>query len=74
MQVRCERDGTVFDAQPRLYPTSEGWPEDMCKEEGFAYPCRQITCPTCGRGYFQDEDMVWRSDRELTILKGETNG
>ena len=72
MKVKCERDGTVFEVQPRMYPSSEyPWKKEFCKEEGYTYPCRVIYCPTCGRGYFHEVDGRWMSDRPLTIIEDE---
>jgi hypothetical protein len=28
-----------------------------------------INCPTCGRGYFQDENQIWQSDRPLKLTR-----
>lgn len=72
MKVRCERDGTEFEAVPRKYP-SEKYPfsVNQCQEEGYAFPCRVIDCPTCVRGYFQETDGRWVADRPLTVLEVE---
>lgn len=65
--VRCERDGHEWAAVPRPYT----YREEYAKQDGYMYPVRVINCPKCGRGYFQEIDGVWRSDRDLTILPTE---
>lgn len=70
MNVKCERCGAVWDATPHPYPSSlNPWSKERCEEEGFAFPARSIDCPRCARGYFQEEDGSWVSDRPLTILE-----
>lgn len=69
MKVRCERDGTVFEAEPKQYPTKErSMSEAWCDDLGYAYPCRTITCPTCRRMYFHLAGDYWLADRGLTII------
>lgn len=69
MKVKCNRDQTVFEVEPREYP-APGMSLSMeeCREEGYAYPTKCIDCPTCHRGYFLYIDGIWRSDRELITL------
>ena len=73
MKVRCERDGTVFEVEPAVYPLP-AYPmsKERCEEDGYRFPCRCINCPICGRGYFQEIDGRWMSDRPLTILEDES--
>lgn len=72
MKVKCERDGMTFETKPLFYLTAEyQMSEKRCKEEGYRHPCRYINCPICGRGYFQETNGRWMSDRPLTILEEE---
>lgn len=72
MRVKCPRDDTTFDVEPRVYPHPDYlWSKERCEEGGYAHPCLVIDCPTCGRGYFKDADGVFRSDRDLTVIEEE---
>lgn len=72
MRVKCTRDGTEFNVEPRIYPhPNYSWSRKRCYEEGYDYPCLTITCPTCGRTYFRTLDGFWKSDRLLTIIEKE---
>ena len=53
-KVRCERDGTTFVT---------------CLIRESEQGRRWIDCPTCGRGYYQQPDGSWESDRKLTVLE-----
>ena len=55
IKVRCERDNTTFKPVIQKDPS------------GALY----INCPTCCRGYYLEEDEIWRADRPLTILETE---
>lgn len=58
MTVKCNRDGTVFEAIVTPYPVPAG--------------SKYIECPTCARRYFYDEEKgIWESDRPLVILNKE---
>ena len=75
MRVRCNRDGTEFEAVPQPYPTSSR-PSRMYDKDGD----KRILCPTCGRAYFhynEGQDLSdlgesgktgWHSDRPLMTL------
>ncbi len=63
MKVKCERDGHEFTAEPKPY---------MKRKTNF-YTTKDhgdllINCPKCGRGYFIEDDGIFRADRPLTIL------
>ena len=66
IRVRCERDGHEWDAVPQPHT----YREEYAKEDNYAYPVRVINCPKCGRGYFQETDGRWMSDRPLTVITG----
>ncbi len=66
IRVKCERDGHEWDAVPRDYTYLKKYAE----EEGLLHPVRVIDCPKCGRGYFQEVDGRWISDRPLTVITG----
>jgi hypothetical protein len=75
MEARCERDGWVFTAKPKPYPT-QGRQTTLYDVDGD----QVIDCPCCHRGYFRHNggsdvlelglpnDKRWHSDRPLTIL------
>ena len=66
LRVRCERDGHEWDAVPRHLHVHDEYAE----QDGYAYPVRVINCPKCGRGYYQETDGTWMSDRPLTVITG----
>ena len=58
MRVRCNREGTEFEAMVVPYPVPKG--------------AKYIECPTCHRRYFYDSEKdKWESDRPLVILSNE---
>jgi len=64
MKVKCERDGTIFEAIPKKYP-SEKKQTTFYRKDGDLY----IDCVMCCRRYFlygNSGDFI--SDRKLTIL------
>lgn len=63
MKVRCERDGTEFEALVRPYPSPKK------KSKIFHRNGDQcIDCPTCGRRYFlRDEQHL---DNESVVVTG----
>ena len=68
MKVRCERDDTEFEVDPRPYPLP-GKQSKFHHQDGDEF----IECPTCGRRYFRQDgsdgdEVGWVSDRQLTIL------
>jgi hypothetical protein len=72
MLVKCERDGTKFEATVQPYP-SKGSQSEYYDKDGD----KRIVCPTCGRAYFHYNSgeeaggkTGWHSDRQLTILEG----
>jgi hypothetical protein len=70
MLVKCGRDSSTFEATPRNYPL----PNRQSKHYDVNGD-REITCPTCGRGFFYyngtdpKHQGRWYSDCYLTILK-----
>jgi hypothetical protein len=64
MLVKCERCQTEWDVTPHPYP-SKGCQTTHSNSKGD----QCIDCPTCGRGYFLEEDGQWICDRPLTVLK-----
>ncbi len=65
MLVRCERCGYEFNAEPRAY----SYRREYAEQDGYRYPVQIINCTRCGRGYFQEIDGTWMSDRPLTVLE-----
>ena len=62
-KVRCEQDGAEFKPAIKTRKSPTRWDnKTVCIDQ------RVINCPVCGRGYVENEDGVFVSDRVLTII------
>ena len=64
MKVRCERDGTVFEARPLPYPSA------TCRRHDFnTGGDLRINCPRCCRSYFL-HDAEHLSEARAGVITG----